>query len=112
MTKYTAVESEEPDPAPEYTALQIEEPATAPPAASDQASTTPLTDAEIYKRLPKKNARGEEVVNWLNLLVQHRTTRLYIPPLDQERDLPFLLRSDLDAMTEEELRWDSARRMA
>lgn len=105
MSKYTPIQPDEPtvdgdEPVPEYTALVIEEPTS----GSSEETPTILTDTQIYKRLPNYDASTSEVVDWLNLLLQRRVTRVYVPPLDQDRDLPFLQRSDLDSMTEEELR--------
>ncbi len=104
MAKYTPIQPDEPtvdgeEPAPEYTALEIEEPA---PAGSQETPAV-LTNGQIYKRLPGYNASTSEVIEWLNLLVQRRATQVYVPPLRPDSDLPFLQRSDLDSMTEEEL---------
>ena len=107
MAKYVPVNSEEPvieesgleEPAPEYAAFEIEE-----PAESSVGSVRPLTDAELYKRLPKANATGLEVIEWLNLLLAHRGESIRFPPVGLDRDLRFLLGSDLQTMNEEELR--------
>ena len=105
MAKYTPVKPDEPtlegeEPAPEYTALEIEEPAS----GDTQETPAVLTNRQIYKRLPKYDAPTSEVIDWLNLLVQRRVTRVYVPPLSPDSDLPFLQRADLDSMTEDEMR--------